>query len=102
MCEYYFDEERALAYKINPITTSLVQNGDKDEQKAILVHTNIKVTNFKKEKIRRILSELYPADQYDFESAKKKFRDTLLFKVISGAKKISEKEYESIKEIVES
>lgn len=101
MCDYYFDEKQALAYKISPITTSLIHKDDKDKNKAILVHTNIKITNFKKEKIRRILSELYPANQYDFESAKKKFIDTVLFKVLKDAKKISETEYESIKAIVE-
>ncbi len=102
MCEYYFDEDRALAFKINSINSSFVYDDDEANPKAILVHTNVKVTNFKKEKIRRILSETYPADRYDLESAEKEFSSKLLSKLIHGAKKISEQEYETIKAKVEA
>lgn len=102
MCEYYFDEDRALAFKINSINSSFVYEEDEAKPKTILVHTNVKVTNFKKEKIRRILSETYPANMYDFESAEKEFSNKMLSKLIHGAKKISEQEYETIKAKVEA
>ncbi|UNC91392.1 hypothetical protein [Candidatus Contubernalis alkaliaceticus] len=102
MCEYYFDEDRALAFKINSINSAFVYEEDQNNPKTILVHTNVKVTNFKKEKIRRILSETYPTDMYDFESAEKEFSNKLLAKLIDGAKKISEQEYETIKAKVEA
>ncbi len=102
MSDFFFDEERAVAYKINPLVASIIQNDTTKKPKAILVQTNVKVTNFKKEKVRRILSEVYPIDKYDTETAKKKFNDTLIFKLVGGAKKISAEEYEAIKAKVEN
>ncbi len=100
MPDYFFDEERALAYKINPLSVTIMES-EKEGKKAILVHTNVKVTNFKKEKIRRILSEKYPVDQFDKESAKQKFAETILSNFIEGASKISETEYQEIKARIE-
>ncbi len=97
MSEYYFDEVHGIAYKINPIMVSVVQGEGKSSSKSILVHTDVKVTNLKKQKVRRTLSEIFPAEKYDLDSAKKKFNETTLAKFISGAKKITEQEYESIK-----
>lgn len=96
MCVYYFDEDQGIAYKIDPIATSMVQSGTSNPGK-ILVHTDIKVTNIRREKVRRTVSELYPSEQYDSDSARKLFSDTLLSKIVGGAKQISEQEYESIK-----
>lgn len=100
MCQYYYDEEHAIAYKIDPVTATLIDAPGKDS-KAIMVHANVKITNYKKEKIRRILSEVYPADQYDPESAKKEFVQTLLTNLVGGATEISEENYKSIKDKVE-
>lgn len=102
MCDYYFDPDRAVAFKVNSINSSLVYDEDKGEPTAILVHANVKITNFKKEKIRRIISELYPTQKYDMDSARKEFSDTLLSRIIEGAQKISEQEYEEIKARVEA
>lgn len=96
MCVYYFDEDHGIAYKIDPIATSIVQDGLSNPGK-IVVHTDIKVTNIRREKIRRTVSEMYPNDQYDLASAKKLFSDTLLSKIVDGAKEISAQEYENIK-----
>jgi hypothetical protein len=102
MSDFFFDEERAVAYKINPLVTSIVQHKDTKEPQAILVQTNVKVTNFKKEKVRRILSEVYPIEKYDTEAAEKKFYDTLILKLVGNATKISAEEYEAIKAKVEN
>jgi hypothetical protein len=102
MSDFFFDEERAVAYKINPLVTSIVQNKDTKEPQAILVQTNVKVTNFKKEKVRRILSEVYPIEKYDTEAAEKKFYDTLILNLVGNATKISAEEYEAIKAKVEN
>lgn len=96
MCVYYFDEDHGIAYKIDPIATSIVQEGASNPGK-IIVHTDIKVTNIRREKIRRTISEMYPTDQYDLDSARKLFSDKLLSKIVDGAKEISEQEYEYIK-----
>ncbi|MEW6622103.1 MAG: hypothetical protein AB1420_03050 [Bacillota bacterium] len=101
MNEYYFNENSATAYKISPISTSYVYGKDKNKPTAILIHTNVKITNFKKEKIRRILSQAYPIDGYDAETAKNNFYANVLAKVLMDAKKITEEEYEAIKEKVE-
>jgi len=97
MSDYYYDEDRGVAYKIDPIMTSVVHDEGESNPKGILVHTDVKVTNFKREKIRRTISEFFPSEKYDPDSAKKIFSDILLTKFISGAKKISEEEYQSIK-----
>lgn len=96
MCVYYFDEDQGIAYKIDPIATSMIQDGSSNPGK-ILVHTDIKVTNIRREKVRRTISEMYPTDRYDLDSARKLFSDTLLSKLVGRAKEISEQEYESIK-----
>ena len=101
MSRFFFDDERAVAYKINPLVTSVLYSSSKEPQ-AILVQTNVKVTNFKKEKVRRILSEVYPIDKYDAEKAKEKFNETLIQNLVGNAKKITEAEYESIKAKVEN
>ena len=92
MCIYYYDEDRGIAYKVTPVKVSVVSS----ETKSIMVHTDIKVTNLKKEKIRRTLSQVYPTEQYDLDSARKIFSDTLLSRFINGARKISEQEYDTI------
>lgn len=97
MCDYYFDEDHGIAYKIDPILVSVVRGEGRSGPETILVRTDVKVTNFKKEKVRRTLSEFYPSSKYDLDSAKKFFRDTLLSRFLSGAKKISHQEYTSIK-----
>lgn len=102
MSYFFFDEERAVAYKINPLVASIVHTQKTKEPKAILVQTNVKVTNFRKEKVRRILSEVYPIDQFDTETAKKKFYETLVCKLVGDAKEISAEEYEDIKAKVEN
>ncbi|MBU7007170.1 hypothetical protein [Phosphitispora fastidiosa] len=91
MCFYYYDEERGIAYKVTPVKASVASSDE-----SIVVHTDVKVTNLKKEKIRRTLSQMYPSDQYDLDSAKKIFADTMLSRFISGARKISEQEYQTI------
>lgn len=96
MCEYFFDEEHGIAYKIDPVATTVVDGGTGNPTE-ILVHTDVKVTNVRKEKIRRTLSELYPSDQYDSNAAKKLFAARLLKKLVNGAKQISEDEYLQIK-----
>jgi len=101
LCEYYFDEDRAVAYKINSPVTSYL-NDEKDQKpKAILVQANVKITNYRKEKIRRILSEVYPVDKYDLESAKKSFTSTMIYNLVKSARKISQDEYNQIKAQVE-
>ncbi|MHB9093087.1 MAG: hypothetical protein ACYC21_00325 [Eubacteriales bacterium] len=97
MCVYYFDEDHEIAYKIDPIETSVVADKGNSNLMRILVHTDVKVTNIRREKVRRTISEYYPSEKYDLDSAKQIFSDTLLSKLINGAKKISEQEYESIK-----
>ncbi len=92
MCFYYYDEDRGIAYKVTPVKASVASS----DAESIMVHTDVKVTNLKKEKIRRTLSQMYPSDQYDLDSAKKIFTDTMLSRFISGARKISEQEYQSI------
>ncbi len=101
MCEYYFDDERAVAYKIYPIVTSTIKDDNTGADKAILVHTNIKATNFKKEKARRPVSELFPVEQYNEDKARKTFHEKTLVRVLGKARKISEQEYDSIKSRVE-
>jgi hypothetical protein len=91
MCFYYYDEDRGIAYKVTPVKASVASSDE-----SIVVHTDVKVTNLKKEKIRRTLSQMYPSDQYDLDSAKKIFADTMLSRFISGARKISEQEYQNI------
>lgn len=97
MCDYYFDEDHGTAYKIDPILVTHIRGEGKSSPETILVRTDVKVTNFKKEKVRRTLSEFYPSTKYDLDSAKKSFRDNLLSRFLTGAKKISVKEYETIK-----
>ena len=101
MCEYYFDEDHGVAYKIDPVNASLVggANGNPTE---IMVHTDVKVTNIKKEKVRRTLAESYAINQYDLDSAKKVFVHRLVSKLINGAKQISEEQYQEIKQKYEA
>lgn len=101
MCEYYFDEERAVAYKVYPAVVSIIRDEKTDNREMILVHTNIKATNFRKEKIRRTFSKLYSPDEFTPETAREDFIATMLPKLFSGARKISDKEYEDIKARVE-
>ncbi|MDT3700149.1 MAG: hypothetical protein RO469_12060 [Thermincola sp.] len=96
MCVYYFDEDHEIAYKIDPIATSVIKDGASNPGK-ILVHTDIKVTNIRREKVRRTISELYPSDKYDHDAARKLFCDMVLSRIVGRAKEISEQEYQSIK-----
>lgn len=98
---FYYDEELALVYKISPVVASVVQDEDKGVPTAILVHSNVKVTNYKREKVRRTLSEVYSYGQYDIESAKQAFEETVLAKLLGNATPISQEEYENIKKRVE-
>lgn len=97
MCDYYFDDEHEIAYKIDPISALVVRAEGNNELQEILVKTDVKVTNIKKEKVRRTLSEFFPTDKYDLESAKQVFSEKVLSKLVSGAKRISEQEYQAIK-----
>lgn len=97
MSEYYFDEDHGIAYKIDPIVASVIHDSGRQEKKAILVHTDVKVTNVRKEKVRRTLLEYYPPDKFDLESAKELFGSTTLHKLVQGSRKISEQEYAHIK-----
>lgn len=95
MSNFYYDEEHGVAYKVDPVITSLIP-GQEDEG-MIVVQTDVKVTNFKKEKIRRTLIEAYPVGEYDEDSAKEKFIGSMLRSFMQGAKKIPEDEYLNIK-----
>lgn len=97
MSDYYYDEERAIAYKVSPPEVSVVPGGE-----SLLVHVNLKATNYKKEKVRRTVSETYPVDRYTKDSAKAAFLDSVLTRVLGGATRISHEEYERIKERVEN
>lgn len=101
MSDFYYDEDLALVYKISPVVASIVENEDARVPTMILVHINVKVTNFKREKVRRTLSEVYPLTQFDLESAKKKFEATILKKLLGNAAAISKDEYDDIKKRVE-
>ncbi|NLZ93308.1 MAG: hypothetical protein GX922_04730 [Firmicutes bacterium] len=101
MNSYYYDEETAMVYKISPITATIVKDEEQKIPTAILVHSNIKVTNFKREKVRRTLSEVYPYDKFNLDAAKKTFTDTILSKLLGNAVAISEEEYNKIKERIE-
>jgi hypothetical protein len=102
MSEYYYDEELAMAYKVDPIVASMVVDETQGVAHAVLVHTNVKITNFKKEKIRRIISEVYPSDQYDIDTAKKTFEEKVLGKLLCSAVQIPKDEYDRIKKRVEA
>jgi hypothetical protein len=97
MSDYYYDEERATAYKVSAPEVSVVSGGE-----ALLVHVNLKATNYKKEKVRRTVSETYPADRFTPDAAKAAFVENILTRVLSGATRISHEEYEQIKERVEA
>lgn len=101
MSGFYYDEEMATVYKISPVVASIVEDEDKGVPTAILVHTNVKVTNFKREKVRRTLSEIYPYNQYDLDSAKEAFEQNILKKLLGSATEISEDEYDRLKKRVE-
>ncbi|NLN06389.1 MAG: hypothetical protein GX167_02075 [Firmicutes bacterium] len=97
MHKYYYDEDLALVFKISPVVASVVENDDTGAPATILVHADIKVTNFKREKVRRTISEVYPADRYNPDSAKKVFTATVLQQVLGNAVAISEEEYDALK-----
>ncbi|HHX75099.1 MAG TPA: hypothetical protein GX699_09375 [Firmicutes bacterium] len=97
MNKYYYDEDLALVYKISPVVASVVESVNENMPATILVHADIKVTNFKREKIRRTISEVYPANRYNPDSAKKIFKDTILPQVLGNAVAISKEEYDALK-----
>lgn len=101
MSRFYYDEELALVYKISPVVASIVEDEDQEVPTAILVHTNVKVTNFRREKVRRTLSQIYPYQEYDMDQAKQEFEDTVLAKLLGKATPISQDEYDRIKKRVE-
>ena len=57
MSGYYYNEELAVVYKVGPVAASLVKDKNENGQEVILVHTTIKMTNFKREKVRRTISK---------------------------------------------
>lgn len=97
MNDYYYDEERATAYKVSVPEVSAVPGGE-----SLLVHVNLKATNYKKEKVRRTVSETYPVDRFTPDLAKTAFVENVLSRVLAGATRISREEYDRIKERVES
>ena len=97
MSSFYYDEDLALVYKISPVVASVVEKETNGVPAAILVHADIKVTNFKREKVRRTLSEVYPSSEYDIETAKQAFTDNVLQQVLGTAVAISQEEYDSLK-----
>lgn len=101
MESYFYDEDLAMVYKISPVAATVVEDEDRNIPTAILVHANVKVTNFKREKVRRTISEVYPYDQYDLDAAKEAFTNNVLLKVLGKANSISEEEYNAIKQRVE-
>ncbi len=96
MCDYYFDEDHGIAYKIDSVNAAIVGGGEGSPTE-ILVHTDVKVTNIKKEKVRRTLAESFSGTQYDLDSAKKIFAEKLMKRLTYVAKPISEEEYQKIK-----
>ena len=101
MSGYYYNEELAVVYKVGPVAASLVKDKNENGQEVILVHTTIKMTNFKREKVRRTISEVYSTADYDEETAKKDFIDRILPRVLGKAAAISEKEYKSLEKRLE-
>ncbi len=97
MSDYFLDEDLGVAYKIEPIAASVIQSSVHSNPQAILVHTDVKVTNIRKEKVRRTLSKMYPFDKFDLDSAKTTFNDTYLTRLLHGAKRISEQDYQYLK-----
>ncbi|HEX3030833.1 MAG TPA: hypothetical protein VHS59_01100 [Bacillota bacterium] len=97
MSQYYYDEVREVAYKIDPILVSEVGGSNSLNPKGLLVHTDVKMTNYRREKVRRTICELFPQDSCDPETAKKQFSASLLGKLTRGARRISEEEYLNIK-----
>lgn len=95
MNHYYYDDQHGVAYKVDPIITSFIQG--QEDAGMIVVQTDVKVTNLKKEKIRRTLMETYPVEVYDEKAAKEEFLNSRLMTFINGAKVIAENEYENIK-----
>lgn len=101
MNKFFYDEDLAIVYKIGPITATFIEKEDKETPREIMVHTNVKVTNFKREKIRRPISEIYSSNEFDLESAKKAFEDKVLARVLGKATPIEQDEYERIKKRLE-
>lgn len=101
MSSFYYDEDLALVYKIGPVVASIVEHEEKGGNPEILVHTNVKVTNFRREKIRRTLSEVYAVSKYDMETATEEFKEKVLAKLLGAAKPIPQDEYDRIKKRVE-
>jgi hypothetical protein len=98
---YFYDDDLAMVYKISPVAATVIKDEDQKIPTAILVHANVKVTNFKREKVRRTISEVYPYEQYDIDAAKEAFTNDVLLKVLGNATAISEEEYNAIKRRVE-
>jgi len=101
MSRFYYDNEMAMVYKIGPVVASEVKKKDQDIPTAILVYTDIKITNFRREKIRRTLSEVYPLPDYDLETAKKAFIDNVLSRFLGEAEPISEEKYAALEKRLE-
>ncbi|HAA38002.1 MAG TPA: hypothetical protein DCE00_03910 [Firmicutes bacterium] len=101
MESYFYDDDLAMVYKISPVAATVIKDEDQKIPTAILVHANVKVTNFKREKVRRTISEVYPYEQYDIDAAKEAFTNDVLLKVLGNATAISEEEYNAIKRRVE-
>ena len=101
MSQFYYDNDLAMVYKVGPVVASEVKQKKQDAPTAILVYTDVKITNFRREKIRRTLSEVYPLTDYDFETAKKEFTDNVLSRFLGDAVPISEEKYAALKKRLE-
>lgn len=101
MSRFYYDEELATVYKISPVVATAVEKESEGSPATILVHANVKITNFRREKIRRTLSEVYQFGEYDLDTAKVEFEKRVLGKFIGQAAPISQDEYDKIKRRVE-
>lgn len=97
MCEYYYDDDHGVAYKVNPVEATTVNAEGQEGLSEILVHTDVKVTNLKKEKVRRTLSESYPTDRFDLDTARNLFKETILAKLVWGTRQITEEEYSTLR-----
>jgi len=101
MNKFFYDEDLAMVYKISPVVATLIEKEGKGVPAEILVHANVKMTNFKREKVRRTISEIYPSSEYGLDLAKKIFEDKVLARLVGKATPIEQDEYDRIKRRLE-
>ncbi len=101
MNKFFYDEDLAVLYKISPVVATLIEKEDEGAPTEILVHTNVKITNFKREKVRRTISEVYPSSEYGLDLAKKTFEDKVLARLVGKTTPIEQDEYDRIKRRLE-